>query len=305
MLNLIDFILTVCIRVLFLMYNYSTYLLIFYLENAKFGPISDCRGCNCKSSYSNHYRFKHFHFFFIIIDHGDYEKIWNDHCKDKDLLTTYADCMHHLATDHWTKKSKTRIDWCRETALEFFHRGGLKQALEKDERKRRYQELRARQGHAAEDDSPPIESSTEESSGLLTSSQESNGNISSLSDSGGNATNECGSLHQQQQQTQEQRVQDVKCEEVYHTVPSVSDSTGVTSVTESGRKMASSQGSVGITSSTDGSNGVLPSPEEPNRTYAGSAAPDLVVSHADDPAGQGMMAACAPESRNLTCGSTM
>ncbi|XP_041350485.1 S-adenosylmethionine sensor upstream of mTORC1-like [Gigantopelta aegis] len=236
-------------------------------------------------------------------NHGDYEKIWNDHCQNKDLLITYADCMHHLATEHWTKKSKTRIDWCRETALEFFHRGGLKLALEKDERKRRYQELKARQGHISEEDSTPIESSTEESCGILTSSQESNGNVSSISDCAGNTTSESGAVQHQPQEHN----QVLKCDEQYQTVTSVSDSTGITSVTESSRKMASSQGSFGITSSTDGSNGVLSSPEETNGTHAGSSTPDIIVSHPEDAVGHGMMAsiACAPESRNLTCSSTI
>ncbi|XP_067683648.1 S-adenosylmethionine sensor upstream of mTORC1-like isoform X1 [Haliotis asinina] len=71
-------------------------------------------------------------------NNGDYAKIWDDHCQNKEVLAQYADAMHHLALDHWSKKPESRIDWCRDTALEFFHHGGLKQALEKDVRKYKY-----------------------------------------------------------------------------------------------------------------------------------------------------------------------
>lgn len=43
--------------------------------------------------------------------------------------------MQKLAQDHWTKNSTTRIDWCREAILEYFHGGGLQKTLEKDRKK--------------------------------------------------------------------------------------------------------------------------------------------------------------------------
>ncbi|XP_069141999.1 S-adenosylmethionine sensor upstream of mTORC1-like isoform X2 [Argopecten irradians] len=65
----------------------------------------------------------------------DFEQIWKEHCGDTETLRQYADAMHHLATDHWTKLPETRIDWCRKTILEYFHGGGLKKALDKVSRR--------------------------------------------------------------------------------------------------------------------------------------------------------------------------
>ncbi|KAL8575514.1 hypothetical protein ACOMHN_013065 [Nucella lapillus] len=72
---------------------------------------------------------------------GDFDAVWSQHCQDQAVLTTYAQSMKSLAEDHWTKKSKTRIDWCRDTINEYFHGGGLKKVLEK-ERKRHMRGLR-------------------------------------------------------------------------------------------------------------------------------------------------------------------
>lgn len=72
----------------------------------------------------------------VILGSGDHEKVWREHCQDKELLSEYADAMHHLATDIWTKHPETRIDWCRSTCMEFFHQGGLKKVLDKAERRR-------------------------------------------------------------------------------------------------------------------------------------------------------------------------
>ncbi|XP_060080978.1 S-adenosylmethionine sensor upstream of mTORC1-like [Ylistrum balloti] len=65
----------------------------------------------------------------------DFEQIWKEHCNDSNTLRQYADAMHQLATDHWTRLPETRIDWCRKTILEYFHGGGLKKALEKVSRR--------------------------------------------------------------------------------------------------------------------------------------------------------------------------
>ncbi|XP_013395205.1 uncharacterized protein LOC106162450 [Lingula anatina] len=67
---------------------------------------------------------------------GDFDKVWNEHCSNQDLLTEYAEAMHHLAVDHWSKNPETRIHWCRRTCLEYFLEGGLKRALDKEERQR-------------------------------------------------------------------------------------------------------------------------------------------------------------------------
>lgn len=74
---------------------------------------------------------------FDIAD-GDYEKVWREHCQDTILLSKYADAMHHLAKDIWTKNPETRIDWCRKTCLEYFQGGGLQKFMEKRERKARF-----------------------------------------------------------------------------------------------------------------------------------------------------------------------
>ncbi len=81
---------------------------------------------------------------------GDYETVWQEHCQDSHGLLTYAGAMHQLATEIWEKKPETRIDWCYETCLDYFHRGGLEKVLRKEERKRKFQqEMR----HAAVDGS--------------------------------------------------------------------------------------------------------------------------------------------------------
>ena len=56
-------------------------------------------------------------------------------------MSEYADAMHHLAVDHWNKHPETRIHWCRNVCLEFFHGNGLRAQLEKDERRARHQHI--------------------------------------------------------------------------------------------------------------------------------------------------------------------
>ena len=51
---------------------------------------------------------------------GDFEQTWQEHCHNETLLSEYADAMHHLATDHWSKKPETRIDWCRHVCHQYF-----------------------------------------------------------------------------------------------------------------------------------------------------------------------------------------
>lgn len=73
--------------------------------------------------------------FIISFVGGDFLRTWQDHCQDEEVLSEYADAMHHLAVDHWTKRPDTRIDWCRDTLLEYFLHGGLVKVLEKDARR--------------------------------------------------------------------------------------------------------------------------------------------------------------------------
>lgn len=80
-------------------------------------------------------------------DNGDFEAVWHQHCQDQSVLSVYAESMKTLAQRHWTKHSKTRIDWCRETISEFFREGGLKKALEKEEKRQRH-EMRRKQEEA-------------------------------------------------------------------------------------------------------------------------------------------------------------
>ncbi|XP_050412706.1 S-adenosylmethionine sensor upstream of mTORC1 isoform X1 [Patella vulgata] len=66
---------------------------------------------------------------------GDFHEVWESHCQNKELLAEYADAMHQLATDHWERKRETRIDWCYETIMSYFHHGGLKKIFEKEIKK--------------------------------------------------------------------------------------------------------------------------------------------------------------------------
>ena len=36
-------------------------------------------------------------------DTSNLERIWQEHTENKTVLCAYADAMHHLAVDHWTK----------------------------------------------------------------------------------------------------------------------------------------------------------------------------------------------------------
>ena len=64
----------------------------------------------------------------------DYELVWREHCEEGSLLQEYANAMHHLAVEIWTKHPETRIDWCRKICREYFLEGGLKKVLEKERR---------------------------------------------------------------------------------------------------------------------------------------------------------------------------
>ncbi len=50
---------------------------------------------------------------------GDLAGTWRAHVQDESLLSEYADAMHHLATEHWSKKPETRIDWCRHVCHQY------------------------------------------------------------------------------------------------------------------------------------------------------------------------------------------
>ncbi|ELT89514.1 hypothetical protein CAPTEDRAFT_172681 [Capitella teleta] len=82
---------------------------------------------------------------------GDYESVWQAHCQDKALLGEYADAMRSLATEFWSKRPETRIDWCRSTCVEYFHGGGLQKALAKDARRNLF---RHQQEENSEDSEP-------------------------------------------------------------------------------------------------------------------------------------------------------
>jgi hypothetical protein len=61
--------------------------------------------------------------------------LWKEHIEKTDLLQDYASAMHDLATQHWGKNDKTRIDWCHDICLEYFYGGLLKSVLEREERR--------------------------------------------------------------------------------------------------------------------------------------------------------------------------
>ena len=69
---------------------------------------------------------------------GDSDTVWYEHCSDTDTLARYAAAMHQLATDVWSRRDDTRIDWCRRACLDYFMGGGLQRLREKDERRRQH-----------------------------------------------------------------------------------------------------------------------------------------------------------------------
>ena len=78
------------------------------------------------------------HSSFIPQGDEDYETVWKQHSQDVESLQKYAEAMHKLATQHWVGAGETRIDWCRQVALDYFLKDGLQLALAKDERRRAF-----------------------------------------------------------------------------------------------------------------------------------------------------------------------
>ena len=67
--------------------------------------------------------------------------MWDQHCADKARLEEYASAMHMLAVNHWTKQApEGRVEWCYQTATEFFRGGGLRKLMEKQKRKQQFHE---------------------------------------------------------------------------------------------------------------------------------------------------------------------
>ncbi|XP_032242095.2 S-adenosylmethionine sensor upstream of mTORC1 [Nematostella vectensis] len=69
-------------------------------------------------------------------ENGDFATVWDKHCSDRKALEKYAEAMHSLATLEWTKNSPGgRADWCYQVCMEYFKGGGLKMAIEKQQRR--------------------------------------------------------------------------------------------------------------------------------------------------------------------------
>lgn len=68
----------------------------------------------------------------------DFETVWKEHCTNQSVLSEYADAMYHLAHDHWSQLPKTRIDWCRDTIVEYFCHDGMTKAVEKEQRRQKH-----------------------------------------------------------------------------------------------------------------------------------------------------------------------
>ncbi|XP_048739838.2 S-adenosylmethionine sensor upstream of mTORC1-like isoform X1 [Ostrea edulis] len=62
----------------------------------------------------------------------DIHDIWKEHCKNTDNLRDYSEAMQKLATVHWGDQQSERIQWCRNTVVEYFSGGGQKKCIEKD-----------------------------------------------------------------------------------------------------------------------------------------------------------------------------
>lgn len=67
---------------------------------------------------------------------GDHASVWEKHTKNSANLEEYAHAMHCLATQHWGIHPDTRIEWCRQVALEYFNGGGKEHAQQRDLRRR-------------------------------------------------------------------------------------------------------------------------------------------------------------------------
>ena len=91
-------------------------------------------------------------YYYCYSSAGDADAVWKSHMEDTQVLNQYAESMRALATNHWTKNASTRIDWCRDAAIDYFHGGGLERALEKD-RKKREREDKRREGETGSNDS--------------------------------------------------------------------------------------------------------------------------------------------------------
>ena len=76
----------------------------------------------------------------IVAAPENYQQVWDNHINDVDMLSNYADAMHRLATDVWSKRPDTRIHWCRLVCQEYFKDGGLRKIRDKSQRKRKYEE---------------------------------------------------------------------------------------------------------------------------------------------------------------------
>ncbi|GFR66342.1 hypothetical protein ElyMa_001968200 [Elysia marginata] len=79
---------------------------------------------------------------------GDHASVWENHTQNSASLQKYAQAMHCLATQHWAVHPDTRIQWCRQVALEYFTGGGMCQAIEKDFRRKMRQSSLKMAGHS-------------------------------------------------------------------------------------------------------------------------------------------------------------
>ena len=70
---------------------------------------------------------------------GNVDDLWKEHCQDQQGLSAYASAMYHLATEHWSKKAETRIDWCANICLDYFLGGGIERILAKEQRRMKYE----------------------------------------------------------------------------------------------------------------------------------------------------------------------
>ncbi|XP_063301171.1 S-adenosylmethionine sensor upstream of mTORC1 [Pelobates fuscus] len=71
------------------------------------------------------------------LEDGNFDKVWNQHCKDERKLGEYACAMKSLADNYWTKKceGQSRIEWCLGVCRDYFFNGGKRKIIEKDARR--------------------------------------------------------------------------------------------------------------------------------------------------------------------------
>ncbi|XP_054708225.1 S-adenosylmethionine sensor upstream of mTORC1-like isoform X3 [Uloborus diversus] len=69
----------------------------------------------------------------------DIDKVWADHLADEETRKKYSSAMLKLATEVWSEKGESRIQWSYNTCIDYFFGQGLKRCLLRAARKKKIQ----------------------------------------------------------------------------------------------------------------------------------------------------------------------